>query len=487
MIAKVTRGSGFKGLQSYLLAGKGGHEADRVSWISSRNLPSPDPELAAVFMRDTAAKSKRVEKPVYHLTISLAPEERLDREAMLKVVDQTLRDVGLDEHQALVVAHSDTRHRHVHVMLNRVHPVRHAAWDNGHDYARMERSLRRQEQELGLRLVPGRHYSTPGSERHQGAELSSGDRRFAQRTGDRPFGDHVREVARADLKEARSWGELHGRLAEYGLHLEKRGRGLAFTDGRQRVKASYVDRESSLARLEARLGKWEPAGRDLPAGKSERWRDIRDLRQAAERLWKRHELDQQQRAERLDRWERNRAVQERPRLEGRAHAASRDLDQRLRSAYRNPTEARQAVERHARRHGVEATARELARRPGSFGQLHGRGGPIPSSVRQTATGSARAAGSALRDLERARQGLARLPKLSRKVPLPAPATRQRRDRDRSSKGDLARTAKRLVKNVGWSLAARVMPVVHYQVLKLTLSIPRRVMEASLGRERGFRR
>lgn len=111
---------------------------------------------------------------------------------------------------------------------------------------------------------------------------------------------------------------------------------------------------------------------------------------------------------------------------------------------------------------------------------------MPSSAHKTAIASARAAGNAMRDLERARQALARLPKLSRKVPLPAPTARRRADRDPTSKSDLARSAKRLVKNVGWTLAARVMPVVHYQVLKLTLSIPRLVMEASLGRERGFR-
>ena len=468
------------------MTGKDGHELERVEWVAGRHLVSVDPEMAAGIMRATAVESNQVKKPVYHLTISLAPEERLDREAMLRVVDRTLRDVGLDEHQALIVAHRDTQHQHVHVMLNRVHPATGRAWHAGHDYARIERSLRRQENELGLRQVPGRHYSTPGAERHRGAEISSGNRRLAERTGEHSFGEHVREVARGDLKEARSWGELHGRLGEYGLRLEKRGRGLAVTDGRQRVKASFVDRGSSLAGLERRLGKWQPPGRDFPAGKSERWGQIQRLRQVAERLWKRHTLDQRQRAERLERWEHSRANKDRPRLEGRVRAASRELDQRLRDAYRKPAEARQAVERHAKRHRAEATARELARRPGSFGQLQGRGGPVPSSAHKTAIASARAAGNAMRDLERARQALARLPKLSRKVPLPAPTARRRGDRNRPSKSDLARTAKRLVKNVGWTLAARVMPVVHYQVLKLTLSIPRRVMEASLGRERGFR-
>ena len=487
MIAKVTRGNGFAGLQAYLLTGTNGQDPERVSWVSGRNLGTAKPEHAAAVMRATASENPRAEKPVYHLSISLAPEENLGRDTLERVVDRTLTDLGLEHHQALVVGHRDTQLEHVHVMLNRVDPETGRVWRDSHDYARLERSLRHQERELQLREVAGRHYSVRGQDRHQGVRLADGSRPFKERTGERPFGEHVREVARGDLKEARSWGELHGRLEQYGLRLEKRGRGLAVSDGQQRVKASFVDRESSLARLEGRLGKWQPPGRDLPAGKSGRWRDIQELRQAAERLWSRHELDQRQRAKRLDRWESNKAIKDRPRLEDRMRTASGRLDERLQGAYRKPAEARQAIARHAKAHGAEATARELARRPASFGQLRGRGGPVPSSGRKAATTSARAAGNALRDLERVRQALARVPKLSRKVPMPSRAGRRRTDRERPSKSDLARPAQRLIKSVGWTLAARIMPVVHYQVLKISLSIPRRVMQASLGRERGFHR
>ncbi len=38
MIAKVTQGRGFQGLQAYLLAGKDGQAQDRVAWIGARNL-----------------------------------------------------------------------------------------------------------------------------------------------------------------------------------------------------------------------------------------------------------------------------------------------------------------------------------------------------------------------------------------------------------------------------------------------------------------
>lgn len=178
MIAKAIRGPSFGRLQSYLLGGRNGGATDRVAWTSVRNLPSDDPELAREIMRATAEQSARVEKPVYNVILSLSPDEKLDREAMLGVVERTLRDVGLHEHQALIVAHDDTRHHHVHVMVNRVHPETRVAWRTSHDYARIEKSLREQEREMRLREVPGRHYALPEQERHRGVDLTSGDRRF---------------------------------------------------------------------------------------------------------------------------------------------------------------------------------------------------------------------------------------------------------------------------------------------------------------------
>ena len=59
---------------------------------------------------------------------------------------------------------------------------------------------------------------------------------------------------------AKSWGELHTRLAESGLRYEKVGSGARVVAGALEVKASVVSREASLGRLEKRLGPYEPAG-----------------------------------------------------------------------------------------------------------------------------------------------------------------------------------------------------------------------------------
>ena len=62
------------------------------------------------------------------------------------------------------------------------------------------------------------------------------------------------------IAAAKSWKELHTRLAESGLRYEKVGSGARVVAGALEVKASVVSRDASLGRIEKRLGPYEPAG-----------------------------------------------------------------------------------------------------------------------------------------------------------------------------------------------------------------------------------
>lgn len=249
MIGKSGSGAGFGGLTRYLLmGGREDPNPGRVLWTSTRELAVDDPHDAAVVMRATAAQGK-TDKPVQHLSISLAPGEHLSREQWEQVIETTLRDLGLEGHQALVVAHRDTAHEHVHIVVNRVHPDTHLAWDRWQDRPRLMASLRKQELALGLRPTP--HVKDPD-------RLPDALVQGFERTGEPPFLDYARAVARPLFQDATSWTELHEGLAEQGLYLERKGQGLVVSDDRRQVKASAVDREASLGALERRLGRFEP-------------------------------------------------------------------------------------------------------------------------------------------------------------------------------------------------------------------------------------
>src|SRR4051794_8344182 len=96
-------GSGFGSLVSYLKHGKGDSlpNPERVGWVSYRNLDGiTDPTLAGRLMRAHAEENPRVERPVYHFGLSLAPGEHLTPEQWDVAVDRLLERLGLAEHQA---------------------------------------------------------------------------------------------------------------------------------------------------------------------------------------------------------------------------------------------------------------------------------------------------------------------------------------------------------------------------------------------------
>jgi len=159
MIGEVAGiGTGFKGAINYLLLGKKDEpNPDRVAWTQLRNLPTDNPKLAPRLMRATANQSARCAKPLYHLVLSWREDENPTDEMMQSHIDDTLRDLELLDHQAFIAAHKDTKHRHVHLIINRVHPETTKAWSRSMDYARIETSIRRQMEERGLAYVPGRH------------------------------------------------------------------------------------------------------------------------------------------------------------------------------------------------------------------------------------------------------------------------------------------------------------------------------------------
>jgi hypothetical protein len=368
VIGTTSSGRRFAVLARYLLRGRSGAETERVAWTAGRNLGLDDPELAAVLMQATADENPRVEVPVYHLTINFDPTDPVTPTEMQAVADRVLRDLGLADHQALMVAHQDRAHPHVHVMVNRVHPGTGVAWERWQDRPRIERTLRELERELGLREVAGRLYQLDGQEAPEPALLTSGERRQAERTGEPAFPDRVRAHL-PELRAARSWTELEEQLAAHGLRLERKGQGLVITDGTHQVKASRVARDLSLRRLEERFRAPYP-GRDAEQARREPpSRDVAQLQGA---------LAEYERVAALEH-ERDRATKELYAAQARrsnldhaitaVQAAEKDFDRALARVYRDPPAAREQFRNAVAQAGPERAAEWLTAEPERFGAL----------------------------------------------------------------------------------------------------------------------
>ena len=137
MIPRIAAGGrSFKGAYRYYGHDKESETRERVAWTHTENMITDDPDKAWKVMAWTAkeqerlkmasgqrASGRKLEKPVFSYSLAWHPEQDPDRDHMLETALESLRVLGLSEYETLVIAHRDEPQRHVHVIVNRVHPI----------------------------------------------------------------------------------------------------------------------------------------------------------------------------------------------------------------------------------------------------------------------------------------------------------------------------------------------------------------------------
>lgn len=131
---------------------------NRVAFTLSRNLANDDPDKALIEMWRTAdaqalikkaagveARGRKCTDPVKTVSLAWHPDDAPTRQDMIAAADEFLADMGWHEHQALLVAHNDTAHAHIHIILNRVHPETGRTLDDSYDQPRAQNWAARYE------------------------------------------------------------------------------------------------------------------------------------------------------------------------------------------------------------------------------------------------------------------------------------------------------------------------------------------------------
>ncbi|RTL73325.1 MAG: hypothetical protein EKK41_00160 [Hyphomicrobiales bacterium] len=152
-----SNGRSFRGAGAYYLHDKAEPDgpkpttSERVAWTATRNLAQEDPSQALDEMWHTAEDGMRLrreagqrsgtrcEAPVKTISLAWAPHQSPTRAQMEATADHYLRYMGWHEHQALYVAHNDTAHPHLHIILNKVHPETGLTLNDWKDWERSQR------------------------------------------------------------------------------------------------------------------------------------------------------------------------------------------------------------------------------------------------------------------------------------------------------------------------------------------------------------
>ena len=142
--------------------------AERVEWTETRNLATEQGDRAARIMSATAeaspdlkrlaggaATGRKLEKPVCHYSLNWAKNEKPDRQEMLRAAEGSLKALGMERHQALIVSHRDGQ-PHVHVIANRVEPESGKAAALSRSQLRLSKWAERYEREQGKIRCPAR-------------------------------------------------------------------------------------------------------------------------------------------------------------------------------------------------------------------------------------------------------------------------------------------------------------------------------------------
>ncbi len=287
MIAKVQparkHSSSFKRLQEYLTQERDADTGElllRGDVVMSKNLLGFD--TAAMEMQGVASLNNRCKDAVCHYELAWPPGERPTRPQWTDCALHTMKALGYEGHQFMIVAHDDKKHFHIHIMLNKVHMETLRAHTPYRDWFTLDAAVRYLEAKHGWTHTPG---PMQWDEESKKAVLQSKSERRALRSAQQhpsgaaaqfehyqdqeSFQTYVRReiaprVCTLLTRQNVTWDDLHRLLSKAHLRLEK-GESGGYTvlaiDHNIRVKASDVFRNNFAGKInrqatEAALGPW---------------------------------------------------------------------------------------------------------------------------------------------------------------------------------------------------------------------------------------
>jgi hypothetical protein len=419
-------GSGFRGALDYDL------KPSKQPELLGGTMRGENPRALAKEFGDWRALNEDVTKPVFHCSLSAAPEDDINSQRWLDITGDFVKRMGYENSPWVAIRHHDTAIDHVHIVASRIdNDGRYVP--NHQERKRSQAVCRELERDYDLRQLrsPSRR-----------AAPTRDDVAVFERTGSVTVKARLQEHVDLAARDRPGMGQFVQRLEAQGIevraNIAANGRvsGISFAYDGVACKGSDLGRGYSWRQLQERAGiSYEPA-RDLSvlraaadrattfiAEKKPLLRDpaappMPPLARPAEAfgqaavLESRAEIAERHvhltyqlagvRASNLDaQWQ----LAEGPRLDRTVAARRLDLENCLARVYDNPAAAWNRLAETLDRGGLEKAALTLERRPADLGQLHGHAlGRFETQARRDALAAAPWAGRQLRDLVAAAAG-----------------------------------------------------------------------------------
>ena len=239
MIAKIMKGSGFKGVINYILDPKKGTELIDSSGVRTDSIS----HIAQSFI-DQTELNPRVGKVVRHISLSFSVQDssKLSNEFMIQTAHEYMEKMGIKDTQYIIGRHFDKEHPHVHIAFNRID-------NNGktisdcNDRFRSEKICKELTTKYGL-------YFAGGKEKVKEHRLKEPDKTKYE----------IYQALKAEIARCRNWKDLLAHLKKQDIDVRfkfksnsQEVQGIIFEKNGYHFNGSKVDRGFSYSKIDFAL------------------------------------------------------------------------------------------------------------------------------------------------------------------------------------------------------------------------------------------
>ena len=239
MIAKIVKGSSFKGVVNYILD----KEKDAKILVCD-GLFAEGKDTIAMSFEAQSRMNPRVTKSVGHISLAFSKEDghRLTDRAMAGIALEYLSEMGITDTQVLIVRHFDKEHPHVHIAFNRIA-------NNGRTIS--DRNERIRSARICKELTKKYNlYFASGKEQVKQHRLKEPDKT--------KYGLYA--ILKSEVSRCGNWNILATNLKKQGVDMRFKYKGksdevqgVVFTMNGYSFSGSKIDRRFSFSKIDAAL------------------------------------------------------------------------------------------------------------------------------------------------------------------------------------------------------------------------------------------
>lgn len=230
MIGRISLGNGFSGALRY--------DEKEGSELIATNCASTSAVEMAREMRLVANSNSHCKKPVFHTSLSLPKVDKLTNEQWQKIGERYLDLMKFEGHQFAITRHSDSKHDHIHICVNRVNMQTGKAWSDSKSKYREMETLRAIEKEFGLTKVDKNYMP----ERNGSFESLKSKIDDSLKVAGADFSKFKNSLEKSGVKVIENRSERTGRIAGLSFH----------SQGEKVFKGSQLGKGYSVNGLQSR-------------------------------------------------------------------------------------------------------------------------------------------------------------------------------------------------------------------------------------------